>query len=89
MSNDAVCHTTPLPRIGGDQIVAATKQFPPPELATVEFMEGNAVTVDGFNVIVTFRRQVIRHPRKTYYLWSMESARYVDAQSHPSSILLR
>lgn len=67
-----------MPRISGGQIVAATKLFPTPETATVECMEGKAVTVDGDEVIVTFRRQVIKHPRKTYYLWSMESARYVS-----------
>lgn len=67
----------PLPRIGGDQIVEAAKLFPAPQTTTVEFMEGKAVTVDGDHVIVRFRRQVIKHPRKTYYLWSMESARYV------------
>lgn len=65
-----------LARIGGDQIAAATKQFPDPKSASVEFMEGNAVTVDGRNVIVTFRRKVIKRPRMTYYLWSMESARH-------------
>jgi len=68
----------PLPRINGDLISAATRQFPEPQTAMVEFMEGKAVTVDGYDVIVTFRRTVIKHPRKTYYLWSMESARYVD-----------
>lgn len=70
--------SNPLPRIGGDQIVAATSQFPVAETATVEFMEGKAVTVDGDVVIVKFRRQVVSHPRKTYYLWSMESARYLE-----------
>ncbi len=68
----------PLPRIYGDLISAAMSQFPAPQTVKVEFMEGKAVTVDGYDVIVTFRRQVIKHPRKTYYLWSMESARYVD-----------
>ena len=67
-----------LVRVGSDQISAATKNFPDAEFAKVEVMEGNAVTVDGRHVIVTFRRQVIKHPRKTYYLWSMESARYVQ-----------
>ena len=67
-----------LVRVGSDQISAATKNFPDAEFAKVEVMEGNAVTVDGRKVIVTFRRHVIKHPRKTYYLWSMESARYVQ-----------
>lgn len=66
-----------LARVGGDQISAASKNFPDAEFAKVEVMEGNAVTVDGRKVIVTFRRQVIKHPRMTYYLWSMDSARYV------------
>ena len=65
-----------LARVGSDQISAATKNFPDAKFAKVEVMEGNAVTVDGRKVIVTFRRHVIKHPRKTYYLWSMESARY-------------
>ena len=64
-----------LARVGGDQISAASKNFPDAEFAKVEVLEGNAVTVDGRNVIVMFRRQVIKHPRKTYYLWSVESAR--------------
>ena len=67
-----------LARVGGDQISAANKNFPDAEFAKVEVMEGNAVTVDGRNVIVMFRRQVFKHPRKTYYLWSVESARHAD-----------
>ena len=67
-----------LARVSGDQISAASRNFPNVGLAKVEVIEGNAVTVDGRKVIVTFRRKVIKHPRKTYYLWSMESARYVD-----------
>lgn len=70
-------YPNPLPRVGADQIVAASKQFPSPESSTVQFLEGNAMTVDGCPVIVTFRRTVIKHPRKTYYLWSMDSARYI------------
>lgn len=67
-----------LGRIGGDQISAATKHFPDPHFAAPELLEGNVVTVDGRNAIVTFRRTVIKHPRMTYYLWLMESARYAD-----------
>ena len=67
-----------LGRIGGDQISAATKHFPDAQFATTEVLESNVVTVDGRNAIVTFRRTVIKHPRMTYYLWSMESARYAD-----------
>ena len=67
-----------LARIGGDQISAASKNFPDPQFAHVHVMEGNAVSVDGHRVIVTFRRTVIKHPRMSYYLWSMESARYFD-----------
>ena len=67
-----------LVRVGGDQISAASKNFPDAEFVKVEVLEGNAVTVDGRNVIVMFRRQVIKHPRKTYYLWSVESTRYAD-----------
>ena len=68
----------PIARIGGDQISAASRNFPDAQFAKVEVMEGNAVTVDGHKVIVMFRRHVIKHPRMTYYLWSMESARYVE-----------
>ena len=65
-------------RIAGDQISAATKHFPDPQFATADLMEGNVVTIDGRYAIVTFRRTVIKHPRMTYHLWSMESARYAD-----------
>ena len=61
-----------LARVGGDQISAASKNFPDPQFANVDVMEGDVVTVDGHRVIVTFRKAVIKHPRKTYYLWSME-----------------
>ena len=67
-----------LARVSGDQISAASRDFPDAQVANVDVIEGNAVTVDGHKVIVMFRRKVIKHPRKTYYLWSMESARYVD-----------
>ena len=73
-----------LARVGVDQISAASKNFPEPRFANVELMEGNAVTVDGHRVIVTFRRAVIKHPRMSYYLWSMESARYVDGMLPPT-----
>lgn len=43
----------PLPRISGDLISAAMSQFPEPQTANVEFMEGKAVTVDGYEVIGT------------------------------------
>ena len=66
-----------LARVGSDQIVAAKKNFPDAKFASVDVMEGNAFTVHGEKVIVSFRRQVIKHPRMTYYLWSMESARSV------------
>lgn len=65
-------------RIAGDQISAASRNFPDAQFAKVDVMEGNAVTVDGYKVIVMFRRHVIKHPRVTYYLWTMESARYVE-----------
>ena len=78
----------PLPRIYGDLISAAMSQLPDPQSAMVECMEGKAVTVDGDEVIGTFRRHVIKHPRKTYYLWSVESARYANELNSGSDKLL-
>lgn len=67
-----------LERVAGDQISSASKNFPDPQFATADLMEGNAVTVDGHGVFLTFRKTVIKHPRKKYYRWSMASARYVN-----------
>ena len=71
-------HANILERIANAQISAASKNFPDPQFAIVDTMEGDAVTVDGHRVIVTFRKAVIKHPRKTYYMWSVESARKVE-----------
>ena len=67
-----------LSRVASDQIAAAMKNFPDAKFASVEVMEGNAVTVDGHKVVVAFRRTVIKHPRMTYHLWSIESARFAE-----------
>jgi hypothetical protein len=70
-----------LARISATNFCQASQDFPPAELCTEEFMEGQSMDVNGRPVIIKFRRTQYKRHKTTWYAWNLVSARYVEPAS--------
>ncbi|MCE2722108.1 MAG: hypothetical protein ACK5DL_12665 [Burkholderiales bacterium] len=70
-----------LASIGAEAFCRASQDFPPAELCSEEFMEGESTDVDGRRVIIKFRRSLYKRHKTSWHAWNLHSARYVEPES--------